>query len=1347
MKKTLLISYLIFVWAFANIANAQQEVTATTAQNGDSKNATPQGPPEVITGTLIRISPKLSDLKPVLLDPGIKPFGEEEQDLRQRVNKNARIFSGDPNAIIIDKNIQTKLNSTFSPTINAVIQSFDGNGQAENTSRGFGLLVPPDPVVTVGPNHVVQMINLVHRVYNKSGTPLTSPLKFSEIAGTATNAGDPITLYDQIADRWILMQFSAILTNGQESLIFCISQTNDPTGSYYVYEFKTVGFMPDYPHMGIWSNSFTLTTHNFNTNGSGYQSQGYWAFDRKKMLNGDPTANAILFKDASSFGYLPASIEGLKTPDPTAMPTFINYNSTNQLTIRTLTPNFSNLGASILSAAAILPVATFDPREPGSNKDVEQPFPGVGLDALGGRMMSRVIYRKFDNYESMVLNYTVNASGVTPNDSSFYQAAPRWYELTRANPATPWAVNQQATFSPDAGNGATGLNRWMACAGIDQRGNIALGYSRSSTTNNADIYWAERKKADPLSTLGIEQSFHTAGGVQKSTSSRWGDYSAMVIDPTDEETLWYTGEYYAATSDRGFSTRIGSFKIVDPLTLPTVHFARGGTIARQIESITPAVGLPNFPFKDYSITIQIDNAPSQPVNITLTKTGTATEGTDYNILNASALLLNGTTLSQSFTLRVYDDGLFDEPNEFIDFAYTLNVNGGNAIAGAYNQLHRVTIIGKPICPAPMVNYTCSGQVATLTAVCGKGTPTWYDASGTNLLFTGSPFTTPTLAGETTYTVKCAGNDCGLFPYKVTVFPTRIYVKNNAKGSNTGADWDNAYTELYSALNLACSTGVTEVWVAKGTYRPTYCTTCDLTDAARNGSLNIPSGKKVYGGFAGNEVNLSDRNLALVHTTNLTTLSGDLKEDDAPNFTNTEENSKTIVKFNGSNANTLIEGFTIKGGNGVSEGGGINIAGGSSPQIANCIITENNASGILLDQQSTIFGINGVGITTTTYGGQTFTPTVTGLLTKADINLFCSNCTGTTPNLTLSVRATSGGLPTGADLATATITGFSSGINAYYSTTFASPPTLTAGTQYALVIRPTVNPSAGIYALIRSGTSTTGANVYAGGTRVLGATSGTVWSIPLTGGVSTDGAFHVYMESSSANGGGIHNNGTLTLINSVLSKNAANLNGGAFYNTGALTVTNATINANTATSGGVIFNNGASALATIINTIAFGNTNSFANAGGGSATASFSLFDNMTNVSNGGNNITTAVSPFISASDLHLAANSQAINAGTNTNAPPKDADGFVRQLTVENPADIGAYEYPCLTLLLLMSPANDYTAGVTVNNASSTNGKIIATNKISGTANVSYLAKSIELNPGFKVDNSAVFSVQTGGCN
>ncbi len=193
----------------------------------------------------------------------------------------------------------------------------------------------------------------------------------------------------------------------------------------------------------------------------------------------------------------------------------------------------------------------------------------------------------------------------------------------------------------------------------------------------------------------------------------------------------------------------------------------------------------------------------------------------------------------------------------------------------------------------------------------------------------------------------------------------------------------------------------------------------------------------------------------------------------------------------------------------------------------------------IDQQNTTIGNSGVGITITTWGGQTFTPSVTGQLTRADINLFCSGCTGTTPNLTLSVRATSAGLPTGADLASTTITGFSSGAAVFYTANFSSPPTLTAGTQYALVIRPTTNPSPGTYALTRSGTSTLGSNVYPGGTRVSGATSGTVWSIPTTGGVTTDAGFKVFMQTGFVPSG--------TFISSLKDANPA-LNAAATWST-------------------------------------------------------------------------------------------------------------------------------------------------------------------------------------------------------
>jgi hypothetical protein len=167
----------------------------------------------------------------------------------------------------------------------------------------------------------------------------------------------------------------------------------------------------------------------------------------------------------------------------------------------------------------------------------------------------------------------------------------------------------------------------------------------------------------------------------------------------------------------------------------------------------------------------------------------------------------------------------------------------------------------------------------------------------------------------------------------------------------------------------------------------------------------------------------------------------------------------------------------------------------------------------IDQQNTTLSGSGVGITTTTWGGQTFTPGVTGQLTRADINLFCSGCTGTFPNLTLSVRATSGNLPTGADLASTTLTGNPSGASSYFLGAFSSPPTLTAGTVYALVVRPIANPSAGIYALTRSAT-----DVYAGGQRVSSPNSGSAWTAPVTMGQTTDAGFKTYMKTGFAASG-------------------------------------------------------------------------------------------------------------------------------------------------------------------------------------------------------------------------------------
>ncbi len=676
-----------------------------------------QSPTSISIGQLVRISPKLTDIKYAGAVPRkekARQFGEKD-----KANKKIRFSQLNPDAKYNDGAVQrtTKL-STF---ISAPSASFDGGLSQDNFALYGGRVLPPDNNMAVGPNHVFQMVNLFHRVFDKSGTPLTAPLKFSSIASTSQDDGDPIVLYDQVADRWVLLQFN--LPSGSESIIFCISQTPDPTGAYFVYEFPTVGVFPDYPHVGIWNNSYVITTHEFNPSTFAYLGQGFYAVDRTKMVNGEPTSTLIRFQDTAEGGYLPASFEGLKTPEPNTPAIFTSFDAdengvghADELWLRTLSANFVNPGASTLSARGVIPVAAFD----GRQSSVEQPGTSSNLDAINDRMMSRVIYRRFDSSESLVMNYGVNVSGVTPNDASTFQAAMRWYELTRPSPASAWTINQQATYAPGVISGATGDNRWMGSVGIDQKGNIALGYSKSSSTTYPSLIYAERKKSDALNSLGVEQVLHAGTASQTHSSGRWGDYSSIATDPSDEETLWFTSEYYAApvaTSD--WRTRIGAFKISDPTTTPSVHFKFGGTIARQVESITPSGGPPNFPYKDYLITVKIDNAPSQSVDITFTRSGTAIEGVDYDLIIPAPFTLNSATMSKDFTLRVYDN-VIGEADEFINIAYTMSVNGGNAIAGNFNQMHRVTIVGKTVCPVINVAFSrpttfCEGDSTILTA--------------------------------------------------------------------------------------------------------------------------------------------------------------------------------------------------------------------------------------------------------------------------------------------------------------------------------------------------------------------------------------------------------------------------------------------------------------------------------------------------------------------------------------------------------------------------------------------------------------------------------------------------------
>jgi hypothetical protein len=485
--------------------------------------------------------------------------------------------------------LRSILSGLTSAAIPTPLANFEGLSNTDNFNL-FGFRVnPPDPVGDVGPNHYVEMVNLAFAVYDKQGNLLMGPMPIGSlwenfaVEDCTDPSGDPIVLYDQLEDRWILSQFT---TRGFDdpTLPFydcvAISQTGDPTGAYYRYAFITQPdpdggyFFPDYPKYGVWTDSYILTTRDFGLIDA--YGISVYALEKNKMLAGNPKARAVQFFLDSDVvpleligdGLLPPDIDGHRRPiDRIAAPIVGTqdddspYGATfDALNIWELWVQWKARPEAWIRFAAQLPVAEFDsifPCFPTSRDCLPQP--GITnraqyLDILSYRQRPtwRLAYRNFGKYESFVTSQSVEARpGI---------AGMRWYEIRRANGA--YSVYQQGTYAPD-----DGVHRWMGSVAQDWQGNIALGYS---VVNGVDVYpgirYTGRLAGDPLGEMSLGEGVIINGsGVQTTTNSRWGDYTSMNIDPVDDCTFWYVNEYYTAagqaSSPAGWQTRIASFKL------------------------------------------------------------------------------------------------------------------------------------------------------------------------------------------------------------------------------------------------------------------------------------------------------------------------------------------------------------------------------------------------------------------------------------------------------------------------------------------------------------------------------------------------------------------------------------------------------------------------------------------------------------------------------------------------------------------------------------------------------------------------------------------------------------------
>jgi hypothetical protein len=590
------------------------------SQTAFSKNQSPNTALTPVFSEAISptVSPRVSDL------PAVSPYTissgqpEEEHELANRTPQTRDPLEHD-----------SVVQSSAAPTVGMppVGASFEG---IENNT-GCNGCIPPDPNGAVGPNHYVQMVNSSFAIYSKTGALLSPPKAINSLWMSVPNStcathnnGDPIVIYDQLADRWLLSQFT--VQSGTENYAECIaiSQTPDPTGAYWLYQFdESADTFNDYPHIGIWPDGYYMTTNLFPNSALLFSTgAGAWAFERPKMLQGQP-ARYVYFDETdlatgcqqgaactyTPNGQLPTSLEG-KNPPPVGTPNyFVEVDNTNTANTPPATglhdemhiwkfhvdwnnPANSTFGTASAAPAPkagfsglyaanagqpdfILQIADYTPVPcqfaSGPTCIPEKVTPGQPqefLEAVGDRLMYRVTYRNYGDHESLLVSHTAEVDENNPTGT--LRTGVRWYEL-RSVSSTP-VVYQQSTFAP-LDVGTTGpLWRWMGSVAMDHVGDIAAGYSTSGVNDFVSLHYAGRLAGDPLNELTQGDALMFQGnGIEVAVPNylqrnRWGDYSNLTVDPSDDCTFWYTNEYLPTNqvtdpiSAVEWHTRIGSFK-------------------------------------------------------------------------------------------------------------------------------------------------------------------------------------------------------------------------------------------------------------------------------------------------------------------------------------------------------------------------------------------------------------------------------------------------------------------------------------------------------------------------------------------------------------------------------------------------------------------------------------------------------------------------------------------------------------------------------------------------------------------------------------------------------------------
>jgi hypothetical protein len=573
----------------------------------------------------------LPRVKPVLFERPERESPNEEQ-----------VFEGDP----VEMGAGTSLIPNAAPV---PIKNFNGLDLAT-----WGAGRPPDTNGDVGPTYFIQSVNSSIGIYRKSDgvrvaaftlNNFMSQGSFGNLCDT-NNFGDPVVLYDSFEDRWIITDFAFTLDGANNVTsnsfqCFAASKTGDPVaGGWNFYSTVDTDYLGDYPKFGVWTDGIYWTANMFGKPaGASFANPRARAMNKAQMYAGAPTVQVVTFDAPSAeFSILPANARLQTGTPPAGTPNLMSvvWQYTNAISVYKFKVDWNRTSLSTLTGP-FLSLAPASWSSAPASVSTPSGSAATNNDTLATRLMMQNQYTNIGGVESLWNTHTVRGSVAT-------QAAIRYYQLDVTGGNVSATTTQAATYSPDT------LSRYMPSIAVNRAGDMAMVYNASSGTVNPAIRYAGRLFGDAANTITQTETSLIEGGGYQNTSTRWGDYSTMTLDP-DGCTFWMTSEYYATTSGN-WMTRIGSFAF--PSCVPV---GAGGTIQGTVTSSVTGLPISGATVSLGSRTTTTN--ASGVYSFTAIPAGTypteTVAATGYNPSSASNLSINdGLTTTQNFVLGTAD---------------------------------------------------------------------------------------------------------------------------------------------------------------------------------------------------------------------------------------------------------------------------------------------------------------------------------------------------------------------------------------------------------------------------------------------------------------------------------------------------------------------------------------------------------------------------------------------------------------------------------------------------------------------------------------------------------------------